>query len=53
MPKSDPLFHAGHRERLKEKLLDDKLTPADIIIKNFEGSWNGKISKLVEYSRII
>ena len=26
MPKSDPLFHAGHRERLKEKLLDDKLT---------------------------
>lgn len=26
MIKSDPLFHAGHRERLKEKLLDNKLT---------------------------
>ena len=23
---ADPLFHAGHRERLKEKLLDNKLT---------------------------
>ena len=26
MPKSDELFHHGHRERLKQKLLDGKLT---------------------------
>lgn len=35
------------------ELLEDNLTPADIIIKNFEGSWNKKISKLIEYSKII
>ncbi len=26
MPKTDELFHAGHRERLKQKLLEGKLT---------------------------
>ena len=26
MPKTDELFHVGHRERLKEKLLNGKLT---------------------------
>lgn len=26
MPKTDELFHSGHRERLKQKLLDGKLT---------------------------
>ena len=29
MPKTDELFHNGHRERLKQKLLDGKLTGAE------------------------
>lgn len=29
MPKTDELFHSGHRERLKQKLLDGKLTSAE------------------------
>ena len=34
------------------QLLKDNLTPADIIIKNFEGSWNKSIAKLIEFSKI-
>lgn len=29
MPKTDELFHAGHRQRLKQKLLDGKLTSCE------------------------
>jgi len=36
-----------------EELLNDNMTPADIIIKNFNGSWNKNINKLIEYSEII
>lgn len=35
-----------------KSLADEKLTPADIIIKNWQGSWNKDISKLVEYSSL-
>ena len=35
------------------ELLQKEMTPADIIIKNFEGSWHKNISKLIEYSKII
>lgn len=31
MSSSDLLFHAGHRERLKEKLLDNKLAPYELL----------------------
>lgn len=34
------------------ELIEDKYTPADILIKNFEGSWNKNINKLIEYSKI-
>ena len=33
-------------------LLYDNMTPADIIIKNFDGSWNRDIKKLVKFSEI-
>ena len=33
------------------ELLNANLTPADIIIKNFEGSWNKKIENLVKFSK--
>ncbi len=33
-------------------LLNERMTPADIIIKNFDGSWNGNIEKLINYSKI-
>ena len=35
-----------------EELLHDNMTPADIIIKNFNGSWNKNINKLIEFSEI-
>jgi len=35
-----------------ENLLLDNMTPADIIIKNFNGSWNKSIEKLIDYSQI-
>ena len=35
-----------------EELLNDNMTPADIIIKNFNGSWNKNINKLIEFSEI-
>lgn len=35
-----------------EELLNDNMTPADIIIKNFNGSWNKSINKLIEFSEI-
>ena len=38
-------------EAIKE-LVDSGKTPADIIIKNWEGTWNKDISKLIEYSKL-
>jgi len=35
------------------ELLAEEKTPADIIIQNFNGSWNKNLSKLIEYSKII
>ena len=34
------------------ELVEDGMTPADIIIKNFEGIWNGSIEKYINFSRI-
>lgn len=31
MPKTDPEFHSGHRSRLKQKLLDDKLAGYELL----------------------
>ncbi|MDD3594087.1 MAG: glutamate-cysteine ligase family protein [Candidatus Gastranaerophilales bacterium] len=33
-------------------LLKQDKTPADIIIEKFEGTWKGKLSNLIEYSRL-
>ncbi len=35
------------------ELLDDRMTPADIIIRNFEGSWNRNIEKLIKFSEVM
>lgn len=40
---------AIYLEKLKELVSEGK-TPADIIIKNWNSSWNGDIKKLIEYS---
>lgn len=31
-------------------LIDSKMTPSDVIIKNWQGAWGKDVSKLVEYS---
>lgn len=36
-----------------EELVKQGLTPADIILKNWYGSWNQDISKLIKYTRIV
>lgn len=33
-------------------LLSDNITPADVIIKNFDGTWNKNISKIVNFSKL-
>lgn len=34
------------------ELIQAGITPADIVIRNFEGLWNGNIAKFIEYSRV-
>ncbi len=47
-------FNQGEEKYIEPvlELLKDNVTPADIIIKNFEGSWKKNISKLIKYSEI-
>lgn len=33
-------------------ILNDGLTPADLIIKKWQNEWNGNIKNLIDYSRI-
>jgi len=35
---------------LMELIIEDEICPAEIIIKNWKGSWHGCIDKLIEYS---
>ena len=42
---------AVYLETLKE-LVGQGLSPADVIIKNWNGSWNRKVSRLAEYSKL-
>jgi glutamate--cysteine ligase len=37
---------------LEQHVVRERVCPADILIRNFTGSWNGDIRKAVEYSRI-
>ena len=34
------------------ELIEDKITPADIIIKNFNGIWQGNLDKFIKYAQI-
>ncbi|MCR4881158.1 MAG: hypothetical protein K6A44_04310 [bacterium] len=47
-------FELGEEKYLDNalELVNESITPADIIIKNFEGSWHHKIEKLVKFSQI-
>ncbi len=37
-------------EPIMELIIEDEVCPAEIIIKNWNGSWNKRINKLIEYS---
>jgi glutamate--cysteine ligase len=37
---------------LREQVVEDEVCPADILLRNWHGSWNGQISRVVEYLRI-
>jgi glutamate--cysteine ligase len=39
-------------DALEQLVVRERVCPADILIRNFTGSWNGNIRKAVEYSRI-
>ena len=37
---------------LREQVLADEVCPADILLRNWHGSWQGSMSRVVEYLRI-
>ncbi|MGB7922130.1 MAG: glutamate-cysteine ligase family protein [Pyrinomonadaceae bacterium] len=37
---------------LREQVIEEEVSPADILLRNWHGSWNGQISRVVEYLRI-
>jgi glutamate--cysteine ligase len=39
-------------EILQEQVLEDEVSPADILLNNWHGSWHGSMSRVVEYLRI-
>jgi len=39
-----------HLEPIMELIIEDEMCPAEIIIKNWNGSWHKSINKLIEYS---
>ena len=39
-----------HLEPVMELIIEDEVCPAEIIIKNWEGSWHRDMSKLIDYS---
>jgi glutamate--cysteine ligase len=41
-----------HLEILLEQVVHDELCPADILLRNWHGSWHGSVDRLVEYLRI-
>jgi glutamate--cysteine ligase len=40
---------AGYLDVLEERIARERISPADILIRNFKGGWNGDIRKAVEY----
>ncbi|HEX8184844.1 MAG TPA: glutamate-cysteine ligase family protein [Blastocatellia bacterium] len=43
---------AGYLDVLEERVMRERISPADILIRNFNGKWNGDIRKAVESLRI-
>ncbi|HEX8773384.1 MAG TPA: glutamate-cysteine ligase family protein [Pyrinomonadaceae bacterium] len=37
---------------LCERVIEDEVCPADILLRNWQGSWHGSISRVIEYLRI-
>jgi glutamate--cysteine ligase len=37
---------------LREQVIEDEVCPADILLRNWHGSWQGQMSRVVEYLRI-
>jgi len=37
---------------LRERVIEDEVCPADILLRNWHGSWHGSMSKIVEYLRV-
>ncbi|MCI0486478.1 MAG: glutamate-cysteine ligase family protein [Blastocatellia bacterium] len=43
---------ARYLDVIEERVTKERICPADILIRNFRGSWNGDARKAVEYLRI-
>jgi glutamate--cysteine ligase len=43
---------ASYLDVLRERVIEDEVCPADILLRNWHGSWNGSMSRVVEYLRI-
>lgn len=41
-----------HLGILFEQVVEDELCPADILLRNWQGSWHGSVQRLIEYLRI-
>jgi glutamate--cysteine ligase len=42
----------GYLDVLSEQVVDEELCPADILLMNWRGSWNGSMKHVLEYLRI-
>ena len=42
----------GYLDVLQEQVLADEVCPADILLRNWHGSWHGSMERVVEYLRI-
>ncbi|MDT7541236.1 MAG: glutamate--cysteine ligase [Acidobacteriota bacterium] len=39
-------------DQLRARVVEEEITPADILLRNFNGRWHGSIERAVEYLRI-
>jgi glutamate--cysteine ligase len=37
---------------LREQVIEDEVCPADILLRNWHGSWHGRLDKVIEYLRL-
>ncbi len=44
---------ASYLDVLDERVIKERLCPADILIRNFRGSWHGDARKAIEYLRML